>query len=186
MPNQAVRAAAGAPDCAFQTWPDLWGTFTDRLWFLERVLIINIASSKSMLTPGLQKVNSYMLKSLCWVKPPFPWSHKQRFSSPWLLGGILKTESLSGSCDKLLGTEWCSPKFRCWSPNPTVPVFGDGTFGREAAETRPRRWGPHDGVSALVSRDIRELSINVSARRRQSCLFELGRRTAPEPPMLVP
>lgn len=45
---------------------------------------------------------------------------------------------------------------------PDVMVFGDGAFGRWLGLDEVMRLGPHDGISALIRRDTRSLSLSTS------------------------
>ena len=46
-----------------------------------------------------------------------------------------------------------------------VMVFGDGTFG---GLMRSWGWGPHDGISALVRKDTRELALSLPTHAQRS------------------
>lgn len=53
---------------------------------------------------------------------------------------------------------------------PDVMVFGDGAFGRWLGLDEVMRLGPHDGISALIRRDTRSLSLSLhisNSRQRQ-------------------
>lgn len=71
---------------------------------------------------------------------------------------------LSNSTKSLLWTEMCPTTINSYveAPTSSVMVFGDGAFGRELGLAEVMGWGPHDGISVLVKRDTRKLSLLLS------------------------
>lgn len=63
-------------------------------------------------------------------------------------------------CSSLLWTELFPPKIHVQALTHNVIVFADGVFGRQLGSDEGRGWGPHDGISALIKADTRELALS--------------------------
>ena len=60
----------------------------------------------------------------------------------------------------MLWTELFPPQIHVQALTHNMIVFADGAFGRQLGLDEVRGWGPHDGISALIKAETRELALS--------------------------